>query len=69
MHSFPYDATIDGIEHHFRITQNHSSYGIEQDGVVIGEVAHFDNWQQTTGEPLSKKLLDSICEHIESHYG
>lgn len=34
LHSFPYDASISGAEHHCRITQNEEHYGIEQDGVV-----------------------------------
>lgn len=68
LQSFPYDATIAGKEHHYRITQDEEKYGIEQDGVVIAEVAHDDDWRQLSGEPLSKELLDSICDHIEAHY-
>jgi hypothetical protein len=69
LNSFPYDATIGGREHHYRITQNDEQYGIEQDGKIIAEVAHSDRWQQISGKPLSKELLDSICDHIEAHYG
>jgi hypothetical protein len=36
--------------------------------VVIAEVALGAQWQQLSGEPLSKDLLDSICDHIETHY-
>jgi hypothetical protein len=68
LHSFPYDATIGGKEHHYRITQNEENFGIEQDGVVIAEVALGVQWMQLSGEPLSKELLDSICDHIEAHY-
>jgi hypothetical protein len=68
LHSFPYDATISGKEHHYRITQNEKNFGIEQDGVVIAEVALGVQWEQLSGEPLSKELLDSICDHIEAHY-
>jgi hypothetical protein len=68
LHSFPYDATIGGKEHHYRITQNKENFGIEQDGVVIAEVALGVQWQQLSGEPLSKELLDSVCDHIEAHY-
>lgn len=69
LHSFPYEATIDGQLHNYRITQDNEKYGIEQDGVVIAEVIHGEHWQQLSGEPLSKALLDSICDHIEAHYG
>jgi hypothetical protein len=68
LHSFPYEAVIDGKEHHYRITQNEAKYGVEEDGSVIAEVAHGEGWQQLNGSPLSKALLKSICEHIESHY-
>jgi hypothetical protein len=69
LYSFPYDANIPGKEHHYRITQNDEKYGIEQDGVVIAEVVYADHWKQISGEPLSKELLKSICDHIESHDG
>lgn len=46
LNSFPYDATIGATEHHYRITQDHEKYGIDQDGVVIAEVAHGDGWEQ-----------------------
>jgi hypothetical protein len=69
LHSFPYDATIGGTEHHYRITQNEQHYGIEQDGVVIAEVTRADQWQQISGEQLSEHLLESICDHIEAHHG
>jgi hypothetical protein len=68
LHSFPYEATVGGRKHSYRITQNEQKYGIEQDGVVLAEVAHGDRWQQLTGEPLSKELLESICQHIEAQY-
>jgi hypothetical protein len=63
----PVRAIIDGKEHHDRITQNDAKYGIGEDGSVIAEVAHRDGWQQLNGSPLSKALLESICEHIASH--
>jgi hypothetical protein len=69
LHSFPYDATIGGTDHHYRITQNHEKYGIEQDGVVIAEVVHGEQWEQLTAAPLGKELLHSICDHIEAHRG
>lgn len=69
MHSFPYEATVDGKDHFYRITQQHEKYGVEQDGVVIAELAHEDGWRQLSGTALSKKLLESICDHIEAHYG
>jgi hypothetical protein len=68
LHSFPYEATVNGQDHYFRITQNDDKYGIEQDGVVIAEVEHGERWQQINGQPLSKELLESICDHIEAHY-
>ena len=68
LHSFPYDEMIDGIGHNYRITENGDRYGIEQDGVVIAEVAHDDLWKQLSGEPLAEKVLESICRHIEAHY-
>jgi len=68
LHSFPYNETIDGVEHNFRITENGNSYGIESDGIVIAEVSHDDQWQQISGNPLSEELKRNICEHIESHY-
>jgi hypothetical protein len=68
LHSFPYSETVDGIEHNYRITENHDRYGIERDGLVIAEVSHDDQWQQLSGEPLSEHLLESICDHIEAHY-
>lgn len=68
LHSFPYDATIAGTEHHYRITQDHEKYGVEQDGVLIAEVAHNDDWQQISGKHLGKELLESICAHIEAKY-
>jgi hypothetical protein len=63
----PVRAIIDGKEHYDRITQNDAKYGIGEGGAVIAEVAHRDGWQQLTGSPLSKALLESICEHIASH--
>ncbi|PMP65079.1 MAG: hypothetical protein C0191_04675 [Mucilaginibacter sp.] len=68
LESFPYDETIGGKEHHYRITQNVASYGIEQDGVIIAEVAHDDLWKQLSGEPLAEELLESICDHIENYF-
>ena len=68
LHSFPYDEMIDGINHNYRITENGDRYGIEQDGVVIAEVAHDDLWKQLSGEPLPEKVLESICRHIDAHY-
>jgi hypothetical protein len=69
LHSFPYDATIDGAEHHYRLTQNETHYGIEQDGVVIATVQNrTGTWQQLSGEPPSRELLESICAHIEAQY-
>ena len=67
LESFPYDAIIGGREHHYRITKNEEKYGIEQDGVVIAEVAHGAQWEQLTGASLGKELLHSICAHIEAH--
>jgi hypothetical protein len=67
LHSFPYAETIGGVEHNYRITQNDENYGIEKDGVVIAEIAHGEHWQQLTGEPLTKDLMDSICGHIDAH--
>ena len=67
LNSFPYDATVGGTEHHYRITQNDGKYGIEQDGVVIAEVSYGDCWQQVAGKPLSNELLQSICNHIAAH--
>ena len=69
LHSFPYEATIGGKTHFYRITQQHEKFGIEQDGVVIAEVAYTENWQQFSGKPLNKELLESIGDHIEAHYG
>jgi hypothetical protein len=66
LHSFPYSETIDGIEHNYRITENHDRYGIERDGIVVAEVSHDDQWQQLAGEPLDPQLLESICYHIEA---
>lgn len=69
LHSFPYDASISGAEHHYRITQNEEHYGIEQDGVIIGTVKNSaGKWQQLAGEALSRELLESICEHIEAQF-
>jgi hypothetical protein len=68
LHSFPYDAIIGSVEHHYRITQNDKKYVVEQDGVVIAEVAHVVHWSQLSGEPLSKEVLEDICEHIEAHF-
>ena len=68
LHSFPYAATVAGVEHQFRITENDDRYGIEQDGLIIAEIAHGDVWRQLSGKPLSPELLESICNHIESHY-
>jgi hypothetical protein len=68
LHSFPYNETINGIEHNYRITQNEEKYGIEKDGINIAEIEHGEHWKQLTGEPLKKQLLDSICDQIETHY-
>jgi hypothetical protein len=68
LHSFPYSETIDGVEHNYRITQNDEKYGIEKDGVNIAEVEHGDRWKQLSGEPLTRELLESICDQIEAHY-
>jgi hypothetical protein len=69
LHSFPYEATIDGMEHHYRITQDDNKYGIEQDGILIAEIAHGEKWRQVSGKPLGTEFMDSICDHIEAHYG
>lgn len=68
LHSFVFNETINGVEHHYRITLNEEKFGVEKDGVVIAEVAHSDHWQQIAGEPLSKELTESICNQIESHF-
>jgi hypothetical protein len=69
LNSFPYDATVSGKEHHYRITQNDENYGIEEDGIVIAMVGKKDNhWEQLSGDPISKELLDSLCDHIEAHH-
>lgn len=67
LYSFPYRETIGGVEHNYRITENGDRYGIEQDGMVIAEVAYDERWQQLSGKPLSQELLYSIGDHIESH--
>ncbi len=70
LHSFPYDATISGKEHHYRITEDAQRFGIEQDGVVTTTVENKNgHWTQLSGEPISGELLESICDHIEAHYG
>jgi hypothetical protein len=67
LHSFPYDATIGGRGHHYRVTENQGIFGIEEDGVVIATIERkAGNWTQVSGEPLGKELLNSICDHIES---
>jgi hypothetical protein len=69
LHSFPYDTSIPGTEHHYHITQKEHHYGIEQDGVVIAAVQTVSgSWKQVSGEPLSRELLNSICAHIQSHH-
>lgn len=69
LHSFPYEATIGGRKHAYRITQDNDKYGVEQDGLVIAEISHGEQWQQLSGKPLEKELLQSICDQIEAHYG
>jgi hypothetical protein len=69
LHSFPYSETVAGVEHNYRITENGNKFDVEKDGVVIAEIAHADRWQQLTGRPLSKDVLESICDHIESYCG
>lgn len=64
--SFPYEATVGGHTHFYRITHDLGSYGIEQDGVVIAEVKNDGQWQQLSGEPLGPEVFASICSHIES---
>lgn len=69
LHSFPYDASFGGKEHHYRITQDQAHYGVEQDGVVIATVGHReDACVQLSGAPLHPELLTSICDHIEAQY-
>jgi hypothetical protein len=68
LNSFPYEATIGGKEHFYRITSHQDRYGIEQDGLVIAELAHGNGWQQISGKPLSKDLLQNICEYITEYY-
>lgn len=69
INSFPYEATVGGICHYYRITENEGAFGIEQDGLVIATVQNAaGQWQQVSGRPMSKELLDSICDHIEGHY-
>jgi hypothetical protein len=69
LHSFPYEAQIGGVQHYYRITENNGSFGIEQDGVVIATVEHSaGKWLQLSGKPLTAELLESICNHIESHH-
>jgi len=66
--SFPYTEIIDGIEHNYRITQNHGKYGIERDGIVVAEVSHDTDWKQVSGEPLNLAVFESICDNIEGRY-
>ncbi|SDF28751.1 hypothetical protein SAMN05216464_115125 [Mucilaginibacter pineti] len=69
LNSFPYDAMVAGKEHHYRLTENEGSFGVEQDGVVIATVQNVGRgWKQTSGVPLSEELLKSICAHIQSHH-
>jgi len=64
--SFPYEATVGGHTHFYRITHALGSYGIEQDGVVVAELKNDGQWQQLSGEPLHPEVFASICSHIES---
>jgi hypothetical protein len=69
LHSFPYQAVIGGASHFYRLTENKDQFGIEQDGKVIATVRNdASKWVQLSGAPMSKELLESICNHIESHY-
>lgn len=69
LQSFPYDATIRGKEHHYRITEDEYRFGVEQDGIVIAVLENRDGfWKQVSGPDLENDLLESICDHIEAHY-
>ena len=68
LQSFSDSETGDGVGHHYRITQDEDRYGIEKDGVVIAELSDESGWKQLSGAKLSKELVESICNHIESHF-
>lgn len=68
--SFPCETTIGGNCRYYRTTENEAVFGIEQDGIVIAMVQKkaSGHWQQLSGKPMHKELLDSISDHIEAHY-
>jgi hypothetical protein len=69
LQSFPFDATVNGTEHHYRITVNEHHFRIEQDGVMIATLQNKEgNWMQLSGTSFGKELLESLCDHIDAYY-
>jgi hypothetical protein len=68
LNSFSYEAYVGGKEHFCRITQQYEKYGVEQDGIIIAGVQYNDAWQQVSGEPRSREMVNCICDHIEAQY-
>jgi hypothetical protein len=64
LHSFPFEETIGGTAHHYRITEPGQRYAIEKDGITVGEVERGKQWMQVSGDPLDNALLSRIYNCI-----
>jgi hypothetical protein len=67
LESFYFKDTVDGTEHDYRLTCNDGKYEVENDGLLIAELAFFEDWKQVSGEPLTDSVLAAITEKIENH--
>ena len=68
LESFYFKETIHGVEHDYRITQHDCHYGIEKDGILIGEIQCDETWKQISDEPLSAAIVELIGDKIEAHF-
>jgi hypothetical protein len=68
LHSFPFEETINGQTHFYRIMELGPGYAVEKHGVFVAEVAHNDQWRQVAGKMLDQEVLSHIYDCIEEHY-
>ena len=52
----------------FEVKAREHTYTIATDGNIIAEIAHKQQWQQTSGEPLEEDVFVSIKQAIEGKF-
>jgi hypothetical protein len=57
LRSFPYDATVAGIEHHYRITENEESFGIDRTALSLQRL----KTRVTAGSKSRANPLEKNC--------